>query len=305
MAKIQVRNFPDDIYERIEQVANREARSVEAECRLALSKLYAPTDNKGPTLTRRMQWRQETGQRLQWLFQRLVDDRYFRDLHAADMTRLARLLETPSAGELIDCVEGLQELTFTLADRIAARFDVDAEWLLSGKGTPFPVVRIGSNYHEFFLPSDGSTGYVFELIRIDSGRHEGTLFCLRYDPQTLRYTLGVVTENFVLAAGMGSGGHGNLKRFLLFLKTQGASLALNAFSWTPGEEDNDFWRIFGHHHPLYFQDPTQRTTARWLQQLLEGEDPDDWFTGWAASLKEIKNTPYGSATPSTAEMDEH
>jgi plasmid stability protein len=304
MAKIQVRNVPDDIYDRIAHVANREARSVEAECRLALSQRYAPTEHPGPTLTRRMQWRLDTGQRLQWLFQRLVDDRYFPDPRAAEITRLARRLATPSAGELIDCVEGLKELTFALADRIAAGFDADAQWLLSGQGTPFPVVRIASHYREFFLPADDSTRYVFELVRIDSGRHEGTLVCLRHDPHTLRYTLGVVTENGAMGAGMGSGGHDNLKRFLLFLKTHNALLALNAFNWTPGEEEEDLWHMLGHHHPLYCQDPTQRTTARWLQQLLEGDDPDDGFTGWAASLTELNNTPYGGAVPSTAGIDE-
>ncbi|MBK5143720.1 hypothetical protein I2494_08325 [Budviciaceae bacterium BWR-B9] len=295
MAKIQVRNFPDEIYSRIEAAAGRAERSIESECRLALLERYRPELEK--VLSQRETWQKESGQRLQWLFNRLESDRFFRDGYKPEtfsMTRLARMLGEISPSRLMECIEGQQEITFDLADRIAGKFDASADWLLSGEGSPFPVIRIGNKgYKDFFLPTDGQTGYTFELIRISHGRHEGTLICLRYHLDTHRYVLGVVTEAFNLANGMGGGGHSELKKFLIFLKTEGASLPLNTYEWEPQKEEDNFWEIFGQHHPVYFQDPNCRTTARWLQQLFQGEDPEDWFNGWSSTLQEIKDTPFG------------
>ncbi|EMW7052216.1 hypothetical protein AAFG26_004972, partial [Escherichia coli] len=42
--------------------------------------------------------------------------------------------------------------------------------------------------------------------------------------------------------------------------------------------------------PVYFQNAGRRTSARWLQQLLNGEDPGDWFAGWTSSPDEIRTT---------------
>lgn len=82
----------------------------------------------------------------------------------------------------------------------------------------FPLVILGTysgvSWEEFFFPDDDER-YVFEFIRIDGGRHDGTLMILRQHEQNGRITAGVVTEAFFLGAGMGSGGYGNLKDFVV------------------------------------------------------------------------------------------
>ncbi|MDT0177831.1 hypothetical protein Q9R34_17535 [Enterobacter sp. BRE11] len=299
MAKIQARNVDDALYQRIEQSAMKNERSVEGEIRTALREYYQPTDNEGPALTEREQWQLETGQRLKWLFDRLMADNYFREYAGArpldtfDLVRLGRQLDT-SPGLLMDIMEGRQELTFELADRIAHNFDASADWLLGERGQPFPFVDIGSKgYGEFFFPASSKSDYTFEFLRVDGGMHDGTLIILRQDVQTKRITSGVITE-FYLRSGMRSGGYGNLKRFLLLLKTEGARLSINTYDWTPEHPNFGFSTVFGQHHHVYFQDSPRRSSARWLQQIFNGEDPDGWFSnGWTPILKEIGETPFG------------
>lgn len=299
MAKIQARNVDDAIYQRIEQSAMKNERSLEGEIRIALREYYSPPTQNTPVLSRRERWQQETGQRLQWLFDRLTADRYFTGTRQADtdgipeLIRVARRLDrTP--GQLMDCLEGHQALTFDLADTIATTFDARADWLLSGEGTPFPVERIGNGgYQSFLLPEASDGQYTFEFIRIAGGRHNGTLIILRQETQTRHLSLGVVTEAFSLARGMGSGGHGNLKDFLVFVKTHSHRLAINTYTLTPDDPDVDFWSVLGQHHPVWFQAPTRREPARWLQQLINGDDPEDWFTGWTKDLADIKAMPFG------------
>ncbi|ULR31711.1 hypothetical protein MJO48_03085 [Dickeya fangzhongdai] len=43
------------------------------------------------------------------------------------------------------------------------------------------------------------------------------------------------------------------------------------------------------------QNPARRTGARWLQQLLQEEDPGGWLAGWEVSLAEVARAPYGTA----------
>lgn len=310
MAKIQARNVDDALYLRIEQSAMKNERSLEGEIRIALREYYQPDDQSTPTLSTREHWQHECGQRLQWVFDRLMDDNYFREfgqskkVELPELVRLARLLGV-SPGLLMDSLDGHREITFGLADELVKKFAVSADWLLSGTGSPFPVARIGNAYREFFLPADGSRGHVFELVRIASGRFEGTLFCLRFHPETQQYALGVVTEQFMLRDGMGGTGHANLKHFLQFLKTACSDLPMNAFHWTPAPDENDFWQLFGQHHPLYFQNATQRTTARWLQQLLNGEDPGGWFPGWTSGLAELGAMPFGEPPEDRPAEDVH
>ena len=300
MAKIQARNVDDALYLRIEQSAMRNERSVEGEIRTALREYYQPTDNERPVLTEREQWQLETGQRLKWLFDRLMADNYFREYAGArpldtfDLVRLGRQLDT-SPGFLMDIMAGRHELTFSLADAIAKNFDASDDWLLGESGQPFPFVRMGSmGYREFFFPADSQSDYTFEFLRIAGGRHDGTLIILRQDVLTKRITPGVITESFYLRSGMGNGGYGNLKRFLLFLKTEAARLSINTYDWKPEHPDFDFWTLIGQHHYVYFQDSPRRSSARWLQQVFNGEDPDGWFSnGWASILKEIGETPFG------------
>ncbi len=299
MAKIQARNVDDGLYELILQSSMKNERTLEGEIRFALQDYYRPVtpENDVPVLSRRERWQRETGARLLQLLDRVTADGLFPELGREQLTytrhcvHVARLLGV-TTGTLMDLTEGHLELPLPLADDIAGKFSASEEWLLTGEGSPFPVQRIGSNYQDFFMP-DGQpdNNLVFELIRIGGGRHDGTLLCLRYSPEAPRnIAQGVVTEQFKLAAGMGETGHANLKAFLTFLKTDCAALALNAFSWTPDDANFDFWSVMGQHHPVYFQNAGRRTSARWLQQLLNGEDPGDWFAGWTSSPDEIRTT---------------
>ncbi|CAI2535862.1 hypothetical protein [Serratia ficaria] len=307
MAKIQARNVDDALFALIEQTAMKNERSLEGEIRFALRAYYQSED--APAASDRENWQQETGQRLTFLFDRLMADNYFREFAGArpidtfDLVRLARQLNT-SPGLLMDIMAGRQELTFSLADKIAQNFDASADWLLGGSGSPFEADRIGADYPAFFRPDNGKR-YVFELHRIDGGRFDGTLFVLRQDLQTQQLRLGVVTEQFNLSAGMGGTGHANLKDFLLFLKTDCGDMQLNAFRWQAEAVEYDFWELFGRHHPRYFQNPAKRSSADWLQRLLQGEDPGGWFKGWSPCLVEIAATPFGESAAANVQEKPH
>ncbi|HHV5277235.1 TPA: hypothetical protein ACUI6O_005492, partial [Klebsiella pneumoniae] len=144
------------------------------------------------------------------------------------------------------------------------------------------------------------------FIRIAGGRHDGTLMILRQHEQNGRITAGVVTEAFFLGAGMGPGGYVNLKEFLLFLRQHGGNLVMNAYVFSPPEPDFDFWSVMGQHHPVWFRDARRRSPSRWLQQVLSGEDPGEWFAGgWSSILKEVAEaTPPDNATEHTEKNDE-
>lgn len=300
MAKIQARNVDDALFARIEQSAMKNERSLEGEIRIALRAYYQPEGEVEPALSMRQEWQQETGQRLRWLLDRLMEDNFFREFAGArpldtfDLVRIARQLAI-SPGLLMDILEGQTELTFELAEAIARYFDASADWLMGGSGQPFPVISLGSGgYRDFFFPSGSDNHYVFDFLRISGGMHDGTLIILRQDTQTKQVTPCVVTEIFYLRSGMGSGGYGNLKRFLLFLKTEGARLSINTYDWQPEQPDFGFWSVIGQHHHTLFQDTPRRTSARWLQQMFNGEDPGDWFcNGWTSILKEIGEIPFG------------
>jgi len=303
MAKIQARNVDDALYECIEQSAMKNERSLEGEIRTALREYYQPVVSEEPVMSERERWQRETGKRLKWLFDRLIEDNYYRTSGRAnkagvpELVQLARQLDT-SPGHLMDIMEGRQELTFELADAMAEKFGSSAEWLLGESGQPFPFVSPGAmGYREFFFPADSKSDHTFEFLRIAGGRHDGTLIILRQDVQTKRVTPAVITESFYLGSGMGGGGYGNLKRFLLLLKTEGSHLSINTFDWTPEHPDFDFWSVIGQHHYVYFQDSPRRSSARWLQQVFNGEDPGGWFSnGWTSILREIGETPFGDGS---------
>lgn len=300
MAKIQARNVDDALYQRIEQSAMKNERSLEGEIRTALREYYQPVVSHEPMMSERERWQHETGKRLRWLFDRLMTDNYLREyaggrsLDTFDLIRFGRQLNT-SPGLLMDIMDGQQELTFELADVIAEKFGSSAEWLLGESGQPFPFVSpVTTGYREFLFPADSKSDYTFDFLRIAGGRHDGTLIILRQDVQTKRVTPAVITESFYLRSGMGGGGYGNLKRFLLLLKTEGSHLSINTFDWTPEHPDFDFWSVIGQHHHVYFQDSPRRSSARWLQQVFNGEDPGGWFSnGWTSILREIGETPFG------------
>jgi len=270
MAKIQARNVDDALYQRIEMSAMRNERSLEGEIRLALQQYYQPQADTHPVLSLRERWQEETGQRLQWLFDRLMTDNFFREpVHVKkagvpELIRLSRQLGV-SPGLLMDITEGRHEMTLSMADKIAGEADASAGWLLSGEGRPFPVANLGSEYRGFFLPPGDDGHNAFEFIRISGTRHNGTLICLRINSRTGDMTLGAVTAEFMLCNnGCGGTGHGKLLSFLLFLKTECAHLPVNAFDWETDGSGFDCWSVGGQHHPVYFQDFRRRSTAGWL-----------------------------------------
>jgi len=305
MAKIQARNVDDALFKRIEQSAMKNERSLEGEIRTALREYYQPVVSQEPLMSERERWQHETGKRLKWLFDRLIEDNYYRmsgrahKVGVPEIVQLARQLDM-SPGLMMDIMEGRLELTFELADAMAENFDADAGWLLDGRETPFPVMNLGMGYHGFFLPVGDDARYAFEFIRISRGRHEGALICLRIHPETGRMALGKVTEEFSLCKdGSGGTGHGKLLDFILFLKESCAHRSMNAFDWEV-DDGFDFWSVVGQHHPVYFQDFRRRATSGWLQQVFTGKDPDGWFTGWEGDLKEIQDTPFGNESNKVA-----
>ncbi|EAA7465053.1 hypothetical protein AA689_24045, partial [Salmonella enterica subsp. enterica] len=68
----------------------------------------------------------------------------------------------------------------------------------------------------------------------------------------------------------------------------GGPLVMNAYQFTPPEPDFDFWSVMGRHHPVWFRDINRCSPSRWLQQVLNGEDPGEWFAGgWSSILQEV------------------
>lgn len=297
MAKIQARNVDDALFARIEQSAMKNERSLEGEIRLALANQYPVMTTAKETLTSLQQWQRECGGRLLALLDRLSSDGFFPNsrhdgrTNIADWVRIAHQLNV-SPGLIMNCIDGSGELSRDLAERIESQFGTSAEWLTTGDGLMFPLVKLGTNsgisWQEFFLPKNDDNLYIFELIRITGGSHDGTLMILRQNEKNGMLTTGLVTERFYLASGMGSGGYGNLKRFLLFLNTYCQNLVMNAYVFEPPELDFDFWTVMGQHHPVWFRNANRRSPSRWLQQVLNGEDPGEWFAGgWSSILKEV------------------
>lgn len=299
MPKIQARNIDEALYQRIELSAMKHERSLEGEIRIALRDYYTPVAPQTPALSLRERWQTEAGQRLRLLIQRLNEDGFdprtrSDNAGVADFVHLGGQLGT-SPGLLMDIAEGRAELTPETAGKLEDYCGTSGSWLLSGEGRMFPLVTLGTysgiGWQAFFFP-DGDDRYVFEFIRIEGGCHDGTLLILRQHEYSGHTTTGLVTEAFYLGAGMGGGGYGNLKTFLLFLKKHCAPLVMNAYVFTPPEPDFDFWSVMGQHHPVWFRNISQCSPSRWLLQLLSGEDPNGWFTeGWKSVLEEVAATP--------------
>ncbi|HEY3983622.1 hypothetical protein [Cedecea sp.] len=303
MAKIQARNIDEGLFERITQSAMKNERSVEGEIRLALATLYPATDpsqNIVP-LSMRDRWQQETGQRLRWMLQRLNEDGFGErtgtgTVDMGDFVRLSGQLGT-GPGLLMDIAEGRAEMTAAVAGAIEKYCGVRTEWLITGEGDVFPVQDISGLYEDFFLPADGSNGYIFELLRVGQGFHEGATLCLRRSASTGQTIVAVLTGTFHLSPRNGSGGRRSLLQFLTFLKEKGAGLAINTFDWAPEDEESEPRQVAGMHHLRYFQQTIRRTSAGWLQLLLNGKDPEGWFAGHTGDLEALAAMPYGGAEP--------
>ncbi|MCD2358949.1 hypothetical protein LQK91_21340 [Pantoea sp. MHSD4] len=288
MAKIQVRNFPDEIFMRVEAAAARAERSIEAECRLALIEKYRPAQEE--SLTHRQKWRKDVAARLAFLFERLRSDGFFAWDEPSDVAHIARRAGEASPALLFDCFDGLDDLSFELADRLSDSFGFNQKWLLSGDSTPFPAYNIGSSYHDFFAqPEEGK--FSWELYRVSGGRHDGELICLKVDNDSGNKTLGYICEHFVLADGMGGGGRGNLESFIEFLKVNWHKFSSCITTWIyeAGSKGTDF----GQHHPIFYQRLMSRSSGKWLTDIFEGRRPGEWLKEFDYELNDIKKLPYG------------
>ena len=191
MANIQVRKFPDDIYERIVQSAARAERSVEGEVRYALAQAYPL--HPDVRLSLRERWQQETAQRLRLLTDRLASDGFWRGRGPGSVLQLARLTGEETPAYLFDCLDGTAPLSFDVAHRLAAATECNPDWLLEGRGDMFPVESIGSHYDAFFRP-EAPGNYRYHLIRLGKGPGLIPLFCIRHNRVDNRYAMGQVSS---------------------------------------------------------------------------------------------------------------
>ena len=288
MPNVQVRKFPDDVYARITQAAAREERSIEGEVRLTLFKAYP--DAAAASLSRRERWQRDTATRLIQLQERLRDNKFLPRHRDIDAIGLAKLMGELTPAYLLDCLDGEAPLSFDAAERLATVTDSSAEWLLEGTGSMFPVEHIGNHYHTFFTP-DAPGDYRFHLIREGKGAGHKSLLCIRHNRTDNRYVIGSVHGQFYLGDGMGSGGMGNLMRFLQYIKKHYSMLQLS--SYILDAEDAQL----GEHHPNRYLKSSQLETSGWLASMLEGNAPGSWLTDFSWHLNVLKDTPYGEPDP--------
>lgn len=290
MAKLQVRNFPDDIFSYIEQAAAESDRSIEGELRHTLRRVYTPQPEQAPQRGLLAQWQHDTGARPRHFIARLKQDGYFKRGEPGDAMHVARLAGESSPAYLLRCMEGDEALSFELADRLAQRFDGNAHWLLSGSGLPFKAETLSSSTWKGFF--DAATDKdLFHLIRISVAKHAGMLLCIRHNTAENSYRSGFVTEQFLLHNGMGSGGSGNLFRFIEYLKKNGRTIRTFGHSLElPEGEEVDH----GHHHPLYYLRHKHICESQWLYKVMVGERPGPWLSDFDYYLKKLAETPFES-----------
>lgn len=291
--KILVRGIPEMIFDRITNAAKRAERSNEAEVRFALRELYDPSRSSPvPQQSLREKWQSEAAARLVWLCDRLNSDGVNTSRYPLNPIEFAERIGENNPGPLLDCFDGRQGPSFDLANRLAVTFNCDATWIMSGVGTPFPVRSLSSDYHDFFLPELDELGRpqpdsTFYFLRISGGSYDGTLLILRKleDHWEGRYEC----TRFCLKDSMGSGGRGNLKRFLIFIKSHFGQIPIISYIYNAKEYGDP---ELGHHHPKYYLQPTACNRDNWLNQLFNGEQPGDWLTEFDYELKEVRSTSF-------------
>lgn len=287
MQKLQARNVPDDLYERVATAAASSDRSLEGEVRHALALAYPVAGAEVMTL--RQQWQQGTAQRLRQLVAQLQGDDFWQFRGPGTLVQLARHVGEDSPARFFDWMDGLAELSYEAADRIACFTGCSADWLLEGRTDPFLVADIGnpSDYEHFFCPEERGD-WRFILIRFADGQ----LFCIRHDRSATTWSAGHMGGRFFLQDGMGSGGMENLKRFLQFLNGRRIHLKADSFDRAEGNRDT------GLHHPCYYTRNSALAQTDWLPQLLQGSLPDRWVSDSSELryiLDEIRDAP--SANP--------
>ena len=290
MARITIRDLPDHIHQVITEAAVLHHRSTEGEIRFALQQYVMSLRSQPvPEETPRQIWQKQTGQRLAQLFDCLRSDEFFSYTERHDVPHLARAIGEDTPAHLLDCLEGSAAPSFEMLDRIAAWSSCCSSWLISGAGTIFPFENIGSRYHDFFLYDRCNNDITFHLLRICGGRSDGMILCIRHDSVKQTFASGFISEHFMLKGGMGSGGHGNLNRFIRFLKTQCGNRIMKACEYEETEASTEL----GTHHPLYYIRSTQG--ADWLMMLFNGEDPANWLKDGMTLWKDMSALPFGNS----------
>lgn len=292
MPKVQVRNLDEDIYALLEASARKNERSLEGEMRYALRSYYQPPVRE-MKLSFRECWQQETGGRLLQLFDHLAADGLLRGQACAGKTSVAGWVQIAGQmeicpGLLMDCIEGRRELTSTLAGDIATRFSANADWLLTGRDTPFPVLEIGGevSMDDFFSPQD-CADWQLTLIRIAGERlHRGKMLCIRHHPDSGQYQCGTPLR-FMLATGAGSS-KSELAAFFCYLKSHYNQLLPVSFTWEAGESGYEP----GRHHPAYYLNPNNSEKSDWLMRIMEGKQPGSWLDDIDHELQEIATFPF-------------
>ncbi|QZD72870.1 FitA-like ribbon-helix-helix domain-containing protein [Pseudomonas sp. 3-2] len=288
MARINIRELPDHIHKAISESAERNNRSTEGEVRSVLQAYVSALEAKPARIeTLRESWQRYMGERLDQLFACVRHDQVFTHKEPESVAGIARLIGEDSPANLLDCLGGLASPSFDMLDRVAAWSGASYNWLICGAGSVFATENIGSSYQEFFLHDLHSKSISFRLLRVCGGRSDGMLMCIRHDSSRNTYVTGYIYEHFMLKAGMGSGGNGNLYRFIHFLKTQCGHRSLQAYNYDEIEMNTQQ----GAHHPLYYI--RRATQAEWLRQLFSGEDPSNWLKGNLSLWKDMHNLPFG------------
>jgi len=281
MARLSVRDFPDDLHQLLLQSAARHERSLEGESRFGLARYLESLKAPKPEADSLCEsWQRSTGQRLQKLFARLRNDNVFAWRERSDLPHLALALGEPSPATLMNCIDGREALPFDLAKRIADRYGCSLEWLINGSNSMFPYPEIGGDYREFFEPAIRDTGITIKLVRLctpedaegNSSRHDGTLLMFRCKDDKLNIAAGY-SGRFYLNGHMGGGGHSCLEGFVNFLN-ENQNLQFREYNCTAPIDDSSMWD----HHPNYYLDLKHCSQASWLYPLRAGRSPSsiDW-----------------------------
>ncbi|MFV1943168.1 hypothetical protein VPH49_20340 [Pseudomonas luteola] len=279
MARITIRDLPDETHVALGEAASENHRSTEGEIRYALQEYIERLSNSRKVVndSRRVVWQQEVGERLQQLFTQLSEDEVLGYGHRHDVPQFALMLKEESPAYLMDCMDGLETPSFELLKRIANQFSCSEGWLTSGVGSMFPMPSIGSRYEEFFQPAIESSDIEILLVRICGGRSDGTLLCFRIQKDNPYIATGFIGEHFYLGAGMGATGHGNYNRFAEFLRSNCQNIRISVYNY---EDAAKRWKG-GEHHPHYYMSPSRISRAGWLLPLFNGEDPSK--INWVAA----------------------
>ncbi|MEN5259000.1 FitA-like ribbon-helix-helix domain-containing protein [Pseudomonas protegens] len=282
MARLSVRDFPDNLHQLLLQSAARHERSLEGETRFGLTRYLESLKAPQPEAASMCDsWQRATGQRLQKLFTRLREDNFFSWYERSDLPHLALALGEPSPATLMNCVDGLEALSFDLAKRIANHYSCSLEWLINGSGSMFPYPEVGGEYHGFFEPVISGSGLNIKLVRLctaddaegNPSQHDGTLLMFRCRDDKLDIASGY-SGRFYLNGHMGGGGHGNLASFVNFLN-ENKNLQVSEYNCTAPIDSSAMWD----HHPNYYLDSKHCSRASWLYPLRAGRSPSsiDWM----------------------------